>query len=95
MVDNAQMEMFVNLTDFDKSNQTYLGKQTQKDIFVNKHKENNKQRNANILSADNNFVSRPSPGWTALWHPEMGGSGRWTLHVSFTNISLKFYKHFT
>ena len=36
MVDNAQMEMFVNLTDFDKSNQTYLGKQTQKDIFVNK-----------------------------------------------------------
>ena len=45
--------------------------------------------------ADNNFVFRPSPGWTALWHPEMGGSGRWTLHVSFTNISLKFYQQFT
>ena len=65
MVDSTQMEKF----EFDKSNQTYLGK------------NNNKKDKSNQMCPYDN-VFRSSSGWSALWHPEMGSSRGWTIHVS-------------
>ena len=79
-----------NENNFDESNQTYLGNKSY-NISNNNNFEKSNQTYLGNNNKNNNYENgfiffsspfRSSSGWSALWHPKMGSSRGWTLHVS-------------